>query len=141
MDHRDAAAHGRGDGLREDWERMLLVDTFNVDCHPTERDAVPAEVPARTEVCYTCEGRGKHVNPSIDAHGLSPDDFAEDPDFADQYFGGAFDVSCAGCHGRRVVLVPDDDRISDEVAKAIEARLFDHASHLAECEAERRAGC
>ena len=54
-------------------------------------------------VCPTCEGKGSHVNPSIDAHGLSSEDFAEDPDFAEDYFSGAYDVPCAECGGQRVV--------------------------------------
>lgn len=54
-------------------------------------------------VCPTCEGAGKHVNPSIDAHGIGADEFNEDPDFADAYFSGAYDVACVECKGLRVV--------------------------------------
>lgn len=57
------------------------------------------------EVCDTCEGKGRHVNPSIDCDGLTFEDFAEDPDFAEKYFGGAYDVPCYECSGRRVVPV------------------------------------
>ena len=61
------------------------------------------------EVCGTCEGRGKHVNPSIDAHGLTREDFDEDPDFAESYFRGDYDMPCNECHGRRVVPVPTSE--------------------------------
>lgn len=54
-------------------------------------------------VCPTCEGRGSHVNPSIDSQGLSAEDFAEDPDFEEAYFSGAYDMPCSECHGQRVV--------------------------------------
>lgn len=54
-------------------------------------------------VCPTCEGRGSHVNPGIDAEGLSAEDFAEDPDFEESYFRGDYDVPCAECGGARVV--------------------------------------
>lgn len=51
------------------------------------------------EVCDYCDGRGHYVNPNIDDHGLTADDFADDPDFEEAYFGGAFDMSCAACKG------------------------------------------
>lgn len=57
-------------------------------------------------VCPTCRGRGQHVNPAIDAdHGLTAEDFAQDPDFADDYFSGVYDQECVECGGRRVVPV------------------------------------
>lgn len=65
-------------------------------------DHRPVE-PKGYAVCPTCEGRGSHVNPSIDSHGLTAEDFAEDPDFEEAYFSGAYDVRCAECHGKRVV--------------------------------------
>lgn len=50
-------------------------------------------------ICPACRGEGKGVNPSIDAHGLTAEDFADDPDFADDYCGGTYDVCCAACDG------------------------------------------
>lgn len=63
-----------------------------------------AEFPAHYEVCSRCRGEGKHVNPSIDGHGLGAEDF-EDEDFREAYFGGRYDVPCYECKGERVVLV------------------------------------
>lgn len=50
-------------------------------------------------ICPACRGEGKTVNPAIDAHGLTREDFAEDPDFADEYMAGTYDVRCAACSG------------------------------------------
>ena len=50
-------------------------------------------------ICPACEGEGTCVNPNIDSNGLTAEDFAEDPDFADDYMSGVYDVSCAACHG------------------------------------------
>jgi len=36
------------------------------------------EVPIHYVVCPTCNGRGKHVNPSIDCNGLTAEDFEQD---------------------------------------------------------------
>jgi hypothetical protein len=59
------------------------------------------------EVCPRCRGEGKHVNPSIDSHGLSREDFDQDPDFEEDYFSGVYDVPCYVCSGARVVKAPN----------------------------------
>ena len=38
-------------------------------------------VPIKKEVCPVCEGHGIHVNPAIDSHGISSEEFWDDPDF------------------------------------------------------------
>lgn len=53
----------------------------------------------RWQICPACCGNGHCVNPNIDAHGLTAEDFAEDPDFAEDYFSGAYDQPCAACKG------------------------------------------
>ena len=140
MDSRDRAAYGRSDGLTPDPARMVLVNDWFDEGGDEGGDELPAEIPGRFEVCGICDGKGSHVNPSIDAHGLGPDDFAEDPDFADAYFSGAYDQTCNECRGKRVVMVhnlPDDS----PALKALHARWDDADAHFAEVEAERRAGC
>jgi hypothetical protein len=54
-------------------------------------------------VCPVCEGEGKTVNPNIDCNGLTAEDFRDDPDFAEDYMNGMYDVSCGACNGLRVV--------------------------------------
>jgi hypothetical protein len=54
-------------------------------------------------VCPVCEGEGKTVNPNIDCNGLTREDFDEDPDFREDYMSGVYDITCAACHGNRVV--------------------------------------
>lgn len=91
-------------------------------------------------VCDLCNGKGKHVNPSIDAHGLSREDFDEDPDFAEDYFSGVYDVPCAQCHGRRVHAVPDEDNNPKELLEKIAEHEKDLRDMYAEMAAERRNG-
>ena len=57
------------------------------------------------EVCHTCGGRGTHVNPSIDAHGISTDEWANDWSHQDRenYFSGFYDVACYECGGNKVI--------------------------------------
>ena len=62
-------------------------------------------------VCPLCDGKGKHVNPSIDCNGLTAEDFAEDPDFLEDYKSGLYDIPCNECGGNRVVPDSDDPRV------------------------------
>lgn len=71
-------------------------------------------VPARYEVCPNCQGEGKTVNPSIDAGGIPGYVFQNDPEFAENYFGGVYDVKCAECNGDRVVLVLNTEVATEE---------------------------
>jgi DnaJ-class molecular chaperone len=71
-------------------------------------------------VCPVCEGEGVTVNPNIDAHGLTAEDFREDPDFAESYRRGDYDVRCAACHGQRVVT---KERIKELRQNADDRRL------------------
>jgi hypothetical protein len=80
-----------------------------------DEDGDPFKIPACYTVCPRCHGNGKHVNPSIDGHGISGDDECwDDDDFREMYFGGGYDVTCEECDGVRVVLVVDEDRASAE---------------------------
>lgn len=112
MDFRDVLAHRHKVITEIDTRR--LVGTF------TDGDGTEHEVRLKFEVCDACEGRGRYVNPSIDSHGLSGDDFAEDPDFAEDYFSGVHDVCCRQCDGERLVAVVDPDRNSKEMVAQIE---------------------
>jgi hypothetical protein len=99
------------------------------------------DIPVKFEVCPTCEGRGKHVNPSIDCDGLTAKDFREDPDLADGYFSGRCDVTCYGCGGNRVVPVPDESRCDTEDLAKLNAYLDEQVEFRRLQEAERRMGC
>ncbi len=98
-------------------------------------------VPFGWVVCPLCEGKGTHTDPSIDCDGLTREDFDAEPDFAEDYFGGSYDVTCVECGGRRVVpeLHPrtDEQRV---LVKALERQEADEASYERMCRAERAMG-
>jgi len=119
---------------------MKLTRTIYGD---DEGEEYEMEFPFKWGVCPTCDGRGQHVNPSIDCNGLTAEDFAEDPDFREQYFGGSYDEQCCQCDGRTTVPVIDDKNLNDEQKKAMkdwEAHLQCMAEIDAEEAAERRMG-
>jgi hypothetical protein len=118
------------DYIREDHKQMRLL----IDEDVAENGVL--SYPAHYEVCPVCNGKGTHVNPSIDSHGLSAEDFAEDPDFARDYVKGRYDVPCVACHGRNVILVPNEK----DGKKFVEEAFRSESSTRAEYEAERRMG-
>lgn len=66
-------------------------------------------------ICPACSGEGACVNPAIDAGGLSADDFADDPDFAEAYFDGDYDEACRACAGTGKVRQSHIDRLHEAV--------------------------
>jgi len=98
------------------------------------------EVPAKYEVCGTCNGKGSHVNPSIDSNGLSAEDFAEDRDFEEMYFSGGFDVSCNECKGNKVVPEVNWDSLTQEEKDHVTQIIDDHYAYQMEMAWERKMG-
>lgn len=105
-----------------------------------EDDVDKLIVPAKIEVCSCCQGKGTHVNPSIDGHGLTREDFDADPEFEEQYFAGVFDVRCYECKGEKVVKVPDWDAMTEDQRERADDYYTSMAETAAEEAAERRMG-
>jgi hypothetical protein len=102
---------------------------------------VEMEIPLKFEVCDTCQGTGEHVNPSIDCDGLTCEDFDDDPDFAESYCSGAYNVTCYGCGGKRVQMDVDLARCSPEQKKVMEEMIEQQARDMQERAWERKMGC
>lgn len=79
------------------------------------------------QVCPVCDGEGKYVNPAVDRNGITADEFAEDPDFADAYFGGTYDMKCRACNGLRVITQQQYDdycsTLEDQHTRMMESGL------------------
>jgi hypothetical protein len=132
MDHRDVAAQHRG--VFQDVDTRHMTATFE------DGDGELHTVNLRFDVCGTCEGRGAHVNPSIDSHGLTAEDFADDPDFADDYRAGRYDVACHECAGARVTPVMDLDMNPAELVKAVQDAEAESWAYARQCVREREMG-
>jgi hypothetical protein len=146
MDRRDAAGGGMFKWYeRLDEDRMIAtvaITTYGEDEHGEETEEEgEQEIAIRWEVCGTCDGRGTHVNPSIDAHGICEDEWSEwGEDERESYLSGRYDVTCYECGGRRVVPVQDENRNPPEVLAQLAEAEEDRAAYAAECESERRWG-
>lgn len=119
-----------------DEKRMLI--TFEIDDGEDEPKVYTLK--CQYEVCEYCEGRGKYVNPAIDSHGITQEEFDDDPGFEEDYFSGRYDVVCKGCRGKRVR--PEPILLDgDEASKAWKDWIEDMEGYAREREYERRWGC
>lgn len=107
------------------------------DEHDTEEEEM-LKLPAKLELCDLCNGKGKVVNPSIDAGGLSQDDFYDDPGFEEDYFSGVHDISCPQCRGKRVVPVVNYDGLSREEKEEFDKYQREQAEIAEEEYSDRR---
>lgn len=103
-------------------------------------DEVWIDLPTHWVVCHVCDGEGKHVNPAVDAGGLSAETFAEDPDFRDDYMSGVYDVPCNYCGGKRVVKEVTIDLLPEDQAEAYRDQQRDDAEFDAMQRAELAMG-
>ena len=109
------------------WESLdekRMSATIWVDLGNDDEELI--DVPLHFAVCHVCEGRGSHVSPGIDSHGLSSEDFAEDPDFAEDYRSGFYDVPCSCCGGQRVKAEADFDRLDKQTAAAVQDAISEY---------------
>jgi hypothetical protein len=106
-----------------------------------------ATFPMKYVVCGLCNGTGKHVNPSIDAHGITAEEWDRDWDYDDRemYMSGGYDVQCYECHGKRVVPEIDNSPhlLSDPAKKLLEyidEQIEEEAAYVRTCMTERAMG-
>lgn len=130
MDHRERQ---RPDWIKDDTKTMqIIIDGL---------DGEIVRIPAKYEVCPTCDGKGTHVNPSIDGHGITGEEMDElGHDWLDDYLSGAFDVVCNYCKGVRVVLEVDREAALPRWIKLYDEMWNDEWETRRAYEAERRVG-
>jgi hypothetical protein len=117
---------------------LLAKSSVVIDCETFDNVHYTIRCRSTKEVCERCRGEGSHVNPNIDGHGLSQEDFDEDPDFKENYMSGVYDVQCEECKGLRVVDVPDIESLPKELQEDYWRREQADRDSDAEVEAERR---
>jgi hypothetical protein len=79
-------------------------------------EEVVHRLPAQYEVCRRCRGAGKHVNPAVDGHGITAEEWEDDwdDDSREGYMSGRYDVQCEECGGERVTMVVDEGACDPE---------------------------
>ena len=116
-----------------------------------EGEEYTVDFPAHNVLCPECGGEGSTYLGwrSEDQPAYTQEDFDDDPDFEEGYFGGAYDRPCPECKGLRVTLEVDDP--STWTPAQLEELLphwerwqrqeDEEAAYRAEVRAERRFGC
>jgi len=115
----------------------------------TNRDQIDVSFPACWAICPACEGNAtttRHIE--CDGGGFTASEFAEacheDEDFAEKYFGGAYDRPCPDCKGLGRIQVIDEDAVTGWreriFLRAFQAQERDSRAIDAIQAAERRMG-
>lgn len=111
-------------------------------------DDAEVELPSHMDVCGDCEGHGTVMNESMRNYAYSREEFDEafpEDEDREQYFkrGGIYDVQCPTCHGRNVVPVVDEEKLTEEQKAQYEVYLAycrDQRAYEAEERHEREMG-
>lgn len=139
MDPRDAAQlHGRWYKSFDERAMTVTIEIAPLDEDEGDGDLEEVSVPMTFEVCSLCDGKGKHVNPSIDSHGISSDEFDADPGFFEDYRSGTYDVQCYKCQGARVEPCVAWNRVSGVLRHRLQKHFQDLSDERREREAESR---
>ena len=110
--------------------------TFSFTLNEDDSDELIVEVVGKHDVCPTCEGHGKVLAEGLRGVAFTYEDMSEaGPDFREDYMSGRYDVQCPECHGLRVVVVPDEQFMSDEEKAQLE-EYHEHLQMVAQWDAE-----
>lgn len=148
MDYRDIVSHKNRWYESLDERAMVAHVEFDIDDFEDMSDEEfddfvekYSDVPVVWAVCPTCGGRGQYVNPSIDSHGISAEEWGDwDDEERISYFRGNYNIPCAECGGRRVIPVPDTTRCDRRVLDAIKQKMRFEADYAREIAHERERG-
>lgn len=161
FDHRDIAANTRK--WYESYDEKTMTIRISVACddevyeelkeclgeeaHKLIDEDGCVSLPMYFVVCSTYNGKGKHVNPSIDAHGITAEEWDRDWSYEDRemYLDGFYDVSCYECGGKRVVPEIDSKgycftTAMKEIKELIDDNIAEEASYTRMCMMERAMG-
>lgn len=121
-------------------KETLSLEAFNL----IDKDSGCVTLPMKYIVCPLCYGKGKHVNPSIDSHGITASEWNEwDQEERDLYINGGYDVICYQCNGERVIPEINESLLSNsekEIVKIIEENRNSERMFNNMCMMERMMG-
>jgi hypothetical protein len=105
-----------------------------------EGDEFTVNLPAKWEICGTCEGHGRALKSSLRGAVYTQSDFEEDPDLRDHVRDvqrGVYDDMCEECRGSGKVLEVDEESIRPDLRERYLAHMEEEYEYEATCRAER----
>lgn len=98
------------------------------------------QFPAKWEICSSCNGDGKIVNPSIGA--ITSSEWENEWSFEDRenYMSGFYDVTCDGCCGAGKILTIDEEKADKKMLELYFKQQKEEAEYLNICRMERLMG-
>ena len=111
-----------------------IEDLINRDL--LDDDGMLDALPKYREVCHRCSGKGSHVNPAIDGHGISAQEWNDEwtEEDRENYHSGVYDIPCHECSGKRVVWAIDR-RVAETACPALLAAFDAWQESIAESDA------
>ena len=141
MDHRDIMSNVKKWYRYLNQDKMVAIVELSYYDEEDEFIEEEVEIPFIYEVCETCDGKGTHVNPSIDSHGITFDEWNDwDEDDREGYFSGRYDVTCYECNGLRVVPVPNEILLSKEMIERVNNHIDSQYDYAVERHREMEMG-
>ena len=105
-----------------------------------EEDKI-VRVPHIIELCWNCNGEGRHLQTSLRNIAFSSEDQDYDPDFMEEMREGFYDERCDTCQGQGRLIMIDEELCDKEILKDIELTVETIHEMNMESEMERRMGC
>lgn len=115
--------------------------TVILECESEDQQFYSVACHAQKAVCPTCDGEGTTLCDPLRGVAFSPEQMHDDPDFRENYFGGAYDVACDQCSGNKIVLEADPEffnALPETIREDFERKISNDRRHEAEVESERR---
>jgi hypothetical protein len=100
-------------------------------------------LPFEFEVCSSCNGRGKYVDPNIDSQGITMEDWDNwSEEDKDNYRNGFYDVTCGECNGEKVVPALSDNYYGELkiIASIVKNKINDDYQYARESYIEWKMG-
>ena len=98
----------------------MPITTITTTKYHDDGSEEEVKLPAKFVLCDKCRGKGTHVNPNIDGHGITQEEWERDlsEEEKESYLSGDYDVTCYKCNGEKVTKVVDEKAINavDETA-------------------------
>jgi hypothetical protein len=99
--------------------------TIELKYENDEGEEITMSFPSLKQVCHECHGEGFILCEGMRGYAYSSEEFAEafDDEDREEYCrrGGMYDQQCDVCHGRNVVDVVDESKLSPEQKEFYEA--------------------